>query len=327
MSEQHTPAGNEDVPVNRQRSLVEYLWVAASGFAMGSADVVPGVSGGTMAFILGIYEELINSIKAFTSPAAIRMVLTLKWADAFRTLPWRFLLALGLGLMTAVFTLAQVLEWTLVNHPVYLWSFFFGLVLSSVFVVSRRVEQWNAATFAGLTIAAIAAYVVVGLVPVQTPNAWWFLLLSGAIAVCALILPGISGAFILVLLGKYQYVLAAVNDRDFLTLALVAFGGVIGLVTFAQVISFLFKRYRNVTIAVLIGLMLGSLRKIWPWKEVVEWMTDSHGELVPLIERNIAPVFDQTLIFAVLLAIVGFVVVFSLETFANRSKSGETQQA
>ena len=156
-------------------------------------------------------------------------------------------------------------------------------------------------------IGAVGAYLVVGMVPVQTPETWWFLMLSGALAICAMILPGLSGSFILVLLGKYEYFVRAVNDRDFVALFWAGIGAVIGLVTFAQVLSWLFKRYRDVTVAVLTGFMLGSLRKVWPWKETLEFITDRHGELVPLIERNVLPAlqvngsFNMEIVYASLL--------------------------
>lgn len=312
----------EILQVGKSRKLSDYLGIVARGFAMGSADVVPGVSGGTIAFILGIYEELIESIKAIASPGAIRLVLTFKWGEALRVLPWQFLAAVGAGIFIAVLTLARGLEWLLENQAVYLWAFFFGLVLASVFVVSKQVHRWDATTIGGLVIATIAAYMLVGLVPLQTPNAWWFLILSGALAVCALILPGISGAFILVLLGKYQYILGAVNNRDFVTIILVGLGAVIGVSSFAQVVSFLFRRYHNATVAVLTGLILGSLRKIWPWKETLQTIIDRHGELIPVLQKNVLPeAFGTETIIAIVLAVTGFALVFGLDYHANRDNS------
>jgi putative membrane protein len=272
----------------KQRSLKEYFGLTLRGICMGASDIVPGVSGGTMAFILGIYEELIDSIRTVGQPEFLQAVLKFRIKDAFQILNWQFLLAVGLGILIAIFTLAKGLEWLLLNQPVYLWSFFFGLVIASVFTVSKRVKKWTPPLWAMMVIGAVGAFVLVGLVPAQTPDAWWFLILSGAFAICAMILPGISGAFILVLLGKYQFVLNAVNERDFLTLILVAVGAGIGLVSFAQLLGWLFKRYHDMTVAVLIGLMVGSLRKIWPWKVDVDWLRDavggflldSHGERV-----------------------------------------------
>lgn len=307
---------------NQKRTIKDYLSLAARGFAMGAADVVPGVSGGTMAFILGIYEELINSIKTMSSLETIKMLLSFKLKEAFTSLPWPFLLAVGLGILTAIFSLAQFLEWTLENYPALLWSFFFGLVAASIITVTKRVKQWNATAIASLVVGTIFAYILVGLVPVETPNAPWFLFLSGAIAICAMILPGISGSFILVLLGKYEYILSAVNTRDFFTLFLVAAGAGIGLVTFAQVLGWLFKRYHDLTVALLIGFMVGSLRKIWPWKETIETYVDRHGEILPLVQNNILPAsVDSTVIFALVLAIVGFILVFGLDYWASAQET------
>jgi putative membrane protein len=204
------------------RTFKDYLGLTARGFAMGSADVVPGVSGGTMAFILGIYEELVNSIRDMVNPAAVKLIVRFKFKEALAVLPWKFLLAVGIGILLAIFSLARFLEWMLENHPALLWSFFFGLVIASIFTVSKRVKQWGVTTIVSTVIGAIVAYIIVGLVPAKTPDTPWFLFLSGTLAICAMILPGISGAFILVLLGKYEYVLSAVNDRDILTLFIVA---------------------------------------------------------------------------------------------------------
>jgi putative membrane protein len=303
----------------KSRALKDYLGLLARGFAMGASDVVPGVSGGTMAFILGIYEELINSIRALLNPEAIKLLLSFKIKAALDSLPWKFLLALGTGILLAIFTLARFLEWMLVNHPALLWSFFFGLVAASIFTVVKRVKKWTAAPIVAVVIGAIAAFYIVGLVPSETPNAAWFLFLSGFVAICAMILPGISGSFILVLMGKYQYVLSAVNNRDFVTLFLVAAGAAIGIVTFAQVLGWLFKRYHDVTVAVLIGLMAGSLRKIWPWKETISFITDRHGEQIPAAQINILPpAWTSDVTFALVLAIIGFAVVFAMDHWVSR---------
>ena len=288
---------------------------------MGASDVVPGVSGGTMAFILGIYEELINSIKSIDLNV-IRLALTLKLKEVFAIVPWRFLLAVFSGILLAIFSLAKGLEWLLENQPVLIWSFFFGLVIASCFTVSKRVKNWNAATLTALILSAIGAFILVGLVPVSTPDELWFIFLSGVIAICAMILPGISGSFILVLLGKYQTILSAVNNRDFLTLFVFMLGAAIGIITFARFISWLFNRYHDLTVAVLIGLMVGSLRKVWPWKETISTILDRHGEEIPLVQHNILPVnFNAEVIFAIGLVILGIVVVIGLENMALQQEA------
>ncbi len=317
----HEPA---EIELGRKRSPLEYGGLALRGFLMGAADVVPGVSGGTMAFILGIYEELILSIRAAARPPFWRALLKLRIPDALKAVNAGFLIAVLSGILLAIFTLAQGLEWLLTNQPVYLWSFFFGLVLASVVTVSDRVKHWTPSLLLAALAGAVAAYILVGLVPVQTPETWWFLILSGALAICAMILPGISGAFILVLLGKYQYVLGAVNARDFVTVGMVGIGAVVGLICFAQVLGWLFKRYHDVTVAILIGLMVGSLRKIWPWKEVVAFITDRHGERIPTVEHNILPAltvngsFNMEIAIALGLVILAFVLVIVIERVANR---------
>ncbi|MCX7707187.1 MAG: DUF368 domain-containing protein [Anaerolineae bacterium] len=307
----------------RSRTLRDYLGLAARGFAMGSADVVPGVSGGTMAFILGIYEELVASIRTVGRPEFLRPLFALRWGQAFQALNWPFLVAVASGILLAILSLARGLEWLLIHHPVLIWSFFFGLVLGSVLTVSLRVKRWRLPLWIALVLGAVGAYVLVGLVPLHTPNTWWFLFLSGALAICAMILPGISGAFILVLLGKYQTVLSAVNQRDIVTLALVAAGAAVGIVSFAQLLGWLFKRYHDMTVALLTGLMLGSLRKVWPWKITLEAIPDDRGELLPVLQQNVLPpllvdgAINLELVFAAGLAITGFVVVVLLERWAK----------
>lgn len=303
------------------RSLADYFWVTVRGFCMGAADVVPGVSGGTMAFILGIYDELLHAIHA-VDINFIRRLITLRWREAFERLPWRFLLALGLGIGLAILTLAEALSWALHHHPAPVWAFFFGLVLASVAVVSRRVQRWRWHTYGLFALATVGAFVLVGLTPAQTPDAPWFLFLSGAIAICAMILPGISGAFILVLLGKYQYVLDALVRGDIVTLAIVAAGCAAGLLTFVRVLRWLLKRYGDSTVAVLAGFMLGSLRKVWPWKETVEMQLGGGGEALFVQEINIWPqALTPETALAVVLMVAGIGLVWGIEAIASRRKT------
>jgi putative membrane protein len=308
-------------PFARSRSLGGYLAVAARGFCMGSADVVPGVSGGTMAFILGIYEELVESIRMGGRPVFWRALAGLDLREALRLVNFPFLAWLAAGIVSAILVLAPGIEWTLVNQPVLIWSFFFGLVLASVFVVSRRIPDWTPALWAALGLGTLGAYVLVGLVPVETPTAAWFLFLSGAIAICAMILPGISGSFILVLLGKYQYMVAAVNSRDVITIFWAGLGAAVGIVTFAQLLGWLFRRYHDLTVALLTGFMLGSLRKVWPWKETVAFIVDRHGAILPTVERNVLPALGVEVGYAVMVALVGLTAVWVLDRVANREQT------
>lgn len=312
----------EAAPSERdKRSLKDYLLISVRGFAMGCADVVPGVSGGTMAFILGIYEELVESIREITQPNVIKAATRFNIRELLQIVNWPFLLAVAIGIMAAVLTLAQALEFALETYPVYVWSFFFGLVLASAIVVAQRCEEWHYSRFIAMGVGAVFAFALVGLVPAETPNTWWFLMLSGALAICAMILPGISGAFILVLLGKYEYVLGAVNDRDILTIAFVGMGTVIGILSFARFLGWLFKKYHDLTIVFLTGLMIGSLRKIWPWK------ADALAAIEDEVSTNVLPQFvvngslNTEVALAIGLALVGFVLVIVLERVASREHS------
>jgi putative membrane protein len=287
---------------------------------MGAADVVPGVSGGTMAFILGIYEELIDSIRSFDLDF-FRLLLSLRPRDALDHVSWQFLLAVGTGILTAVFTFARVLSWLLQNRPVLIWSFFFGLIVASVFTVSRYIKTWSPSIFIWIGLGTISAYFLVGMIPISTPDTPWFLFMSGAIAICAMILPGISGAFVLVLLGKYSYVLRAVNQHDFFTLFLVATGAIAGLMSFVRLLKWLFDRHHDLTVAILTGLMLGSLRKVWPWKKTLQTITGPHGHSIVTAQTNILPhCWDKEVTTGLCLATLGLLIVLSLDFWAYKKK-------
>ena len=295
------------------RTLSDYLILAIKGFCMGAANVIPGVSGGTMALILGIYEELIHAIHSLNL-RFLRLITLLKVREALSSVSWPFLLPVGLGILLATLSLAKALSWILANYPVIVWSFFFGLILSSVYTVSKVLRQWKISTFIAIGLGAMAAYFLFDLVPVATPNAIWFIFLSGFLAICAMILPGISGAYILVLLGKYHYILEAINNRDFGTLLILIAGALVGLLSFVRVIGWLLKRYHDLTMAILIGLMLGSLRKIWPWGETLTTFIDSHGKDVPALP----PSFTSEVVLALLFMFIGFLVVLSMSFLARK---------
>ncbi len=284
-----------------------------TGFGMGSADIVPGVSGGTVAFIMGIYEELIQSIKTVSGEVP-KLFLQGKFREAWEKIPFAFLIPLAIGLFTAVLSLSNAVSYLLQTYPEFLWSFFFGLIVASVMIVRKRVVTWNTHDYAAVVLMTVVAYVVVGAVPVETPNTLLALFLSGAIAICAMILPGISGSFLLVIMGKYEQVLMAINSRDFLSLAVFGLGTVVGLGLFSRVLSWLFKKHHDVVIAMLMGFMVGSLRKVWPWKEVLLTRINSHGELVPVVEQNILPgQFNTDVLFSIALMILGYLLVTMLD--------------
>jgi putative membrane protein len=249
---------------------------------MGTSDLIPGVSGGTMALILGIYQELISSLGSLTSTAFLTALARLHVRRAFRLANGSFLLAVLLGIATAVAALSRVMHWLLTHHPSGVHALFFGLILASTGLVARRVGHWTVGGIVGAALAAVGAFWLVGLTPAVTPGAPAFLLFSGALAVCALMLPGISGAFVLVLLGKYDAALAAVTHVDLAVLAPLAIGAVVGLLTFARLLAWLLRRAHDVTLAILAGFMLGSLRKVWPFVTAnghVTWPWLSAGAL------------------------------------------------
>lgn len=304
----------------------KYFRLFITGFAMGTADLIPGVSGGTVAFLSGIYEELLQSIK-IVSGKVLRLALQFKIKDAFNTVPFAFLLPLAVGLFTALFSLANLLSFLLAEYPSFVWAFFFGLVLASTWIVLKRVIKWDISDILAFSVSTIITYFVVGAIPIETPNNLPFVFLSGVIAICAMILPGISGSFILLLLGKYQQILAAVTNRDILTLGVFMIGCVIGLSLFSRVLSWLFKHHHDISVAILAGVMLGSVRKIWPWKEVVMTRINSHGEVVPLVEKNILPSsFDFGVLFIVILSLVGAAIVLYLNKFElTKEQTGDIE--
>ena len=288
---------------------------------MGAADVVPGVSGGTIAFITGIYEELINSIKG-VNLKAIKLFFTGRWFSFWKQINGNFLLAVFSGIFISVLSLAKVLEYLLENQPILIWSFFFGLVIASSYVVSRKIARWQYPKIVALVAGIGIAFYITSVTPTTTTDASWFVIFSGGLASCAMILPGISGSFILLLLGKYTFALHAVNERIILDLLLLAAGAVTGLIIFANLLSWLLRKYHDVTIAVLVGFMIGSLNKIWPWKETLKTIV-VEGEVRPLVEKNILPSVgnpgDQFWL-ALLMLVAGVTLILSVEIGLTRNK-------
>ena len=288
---------------------------------MGAADVVPGVSGGTIAFITGIYEELINSIKGINLKA-IKLFFTGRWFSFWKQINGNFLLAVFSGIFISVLSLAKVLEYLLENQPILIWSFFFGLVMASSYVVSRKIARWQYPKIVALVAGIGIAFYITSVTPTTTTDASWFVIFSGGLASCAMILPGISGSFILLLLGKYTFALHAVNERIILDLLLLGAGAVTGLIIFANLLSWLLRKYHDVTIAVLVGFMIGSLNKIWPWKETLKTIV-VEGEVRPLVEKNILPSVgnpgDQFWL-ALLMLVAGVILILSVEIGLTRNK-------
>ena len=305
------------------RKLQDYFVIGLKGMAMGAADVVPGVSGGTIAFISGIYEELLSTI----SNVNLSLLKTLKTSGikaAWKQLNGSFLVALFLGIFVSIVSLAKVIKHLLESQPILLWSFFFGLVLASIIYIAKQITDWNFEAFLILIIGAVLAYFITTLNPLVSENSSsLFVFLAGAIAICAMILPGISGSFILVLLGAYKTVLEAINNRDFKTILVFMAGAVVGLLTFSRVLKWLFKNHKNLTLAVLTGFIIGSLNKIWPWKETLTWRINSRGVEVPFNQQSISPFsFDEDpqLIMAIVFAVLGFVLILGMEKLAIKKQ-------
>ncbi|CAH0537743.1 DUF368 domain-containing protein [Vibrio marisflavi] len=304
---------------------MNYLFTFLKGLAMGAADVVPGVSGGTIAFITGIYDHLLESIRRVNFNL-LKVIKSQGLKAAFNHINGGFLIALFAGILTSIATLAKLISWLLTTHPIPVWSFFFGLILVSVYHMFRQVEQKSLSRFLTLIIGVIAAYTITVLSPSQVEPTAINLVLSGAIAICAMILPGISGSFILLLIGIYTPVLDAVKSLNIDVLILFAGGCVIGLLTFSHLLSWLLKNFRDLTITFLIGLMMGTLPKIWPWKETLTWRVNSHGEQVPLLQHNLMP-FDYQAItsqpdrfwLALVMMVLAVALVLGLEKFAEQS--------
>ena len=306
-----------------KRSLKDYIIISLKGMAMGAADVVPGVSGGTIAFISGIYEELLNSISSFKF-SLINVLKNEGIKVVWKKINGSFLLALFIGICFSVLSLAKLIENLLENHPILMWSFFFGLVLASIIYIAKQIKLWNIKCYLYLIFGLIFAYYITTLNPVITQNSSpWFLFLAGMIAICAMILPGISGSFILVLLGAYKPILNAINTKDFFSIIIFMAGAVLGLLTFSRVLKWLFSTYKNYTLALLIGFIAGSLNKIWPWKETISWRTNSKGIEVPFTTTSVSPFSfdgDSKLLMAGLLAIIGFGLILLLEKLAVKKE-------
>lgn len=305
------------------RSFTDYLIISLKGIAMGAADVVPGVSGGTIAFISGIYEELLETISHFN----FKLIKTLReqgiksaWIQA----NGNFLLALFIGIGISVVSLAKFITWLLENEPILLWSFFFGLVLSSVWYIGKQIQKWSFPIFL-LTLLGLTFGYAITIVPSASSDnvGLSFLFFSGVVASCAMILPGISGSYILLLMGVYSVVINAITEKEYVVIAVVGIGVIVGLLSFSRVLKWLFTKFKSQMLAVLTGIMLGSINKIWPWKQIITTYIDRYGEEKPLLESSILPSSyngDSQLLWAVLLAVVGFGLILLLERGAIQKK-------
>jgi len=307
------------------RTLKNYLTIGMKGVAMGVVDIIPGVSGGTIAFITGIYERLIGAIKSINFKN-LKLLFTGKFKEFWKNVDGAFLLCLVLGIATGFLSFVYVITYLLENHHVLIWAFFFGLVLASTLFVGKTVK-WNWKTVLAFLLFAVVSFFITSPEnkPISPESSYWFIFLCGAIAICVMILPAVSGAFILVLLGQYDFILNAVKTFDILVMLTFLSGALIGIISFSNVLSWLLKNFKMITLASLTGFMFGSLNKIWPWKETLATYINSSGVEKVLIEKNLSPAkFEQltgnpSQLFAVILLIlIGFSIVFIIEFIAKK---------
>src|SRR5690554_948595 len=270
------------------RSTKDYLILSCKGMMMGAADAVPGVSGGTIAFITGIYEELIDSIRQF-NPEAVRILFREGPLSCWRHVNGNFLLALVLGILASLLTLSHLMLYLLDTHPIMIWSFFFGLILASTWSVIRHIRGWDMNRVAVFALGTLLAYIITEQAPGSLEATGLTVFLAGMVAICAMILPGISGSFILLLMGLYAPILGAIKGLEWSILLIFMSGCVAGLLSFSRVLSWAFHHHRMLTLALLGGFMLGSLNKVWPWKYTLSYTINSRGEEVPVLQQNLLP--------------------------------------
>lgn len=303
-----------------QRKLIDYIVIGCKGAAMGAADAVPGVSGGTIAFISGIYEELVSTISNI-KPSLFKTLTKEGIKPFWNKLNGSFILALGTGIIISFISFMKLAKYLLEYHPILIWSFFFGLIIASIYYVGKQINKWRFKVIITLTIGTLIAFFISALPAIKSANSDYFLFFAGAIAICAMILPGISGSFILIVLGAYKTLSNAIHDIDIKKLIIFFLGAAVGLLSFSHILKWLFKKHRDVTLALLTGFIFGSLNKVWPWKKTISYYTDSKGILTPLKQESVSPFnFDgnNQLFTAIFLMIAGFLTIFILEKLGNK---------
>ena len=306
--------------------------IAVKGACMGAADVIPGVSGGTIAFITGIYDQLIGSINSINGEA-IKLFFSGRFKEFWKHINGSFLVSLFCGILFSVLTLAGLMQYLLEHHPIQTWAFFFGLIVASSIFILKGIEGWNMKYVIFVILGIILGVVVCTLSPTQTPDALWFIFLSGAIAICAMILPGISGSFILLILGKYKFIMGAITGltsgaavgESMVILSVFAVGAVCGLLSFSKFLHWLLGRYHKQTLLVLAGFIIGSLVKVWPWNNMEAIVTAQFPEIADMVRATAEPVpaeilsdyitqVDLQIGSAILFALLGFSLVTGIET-------------
>jgi len=301
------------------------LWL--KGMAMGAADVVPGVSGGTIAFISGVYDELLDSLRRLT-PAALVLWYREGFIRFWQHINGAFLLTLFGGVLFSIFSLANLVNYALAHHPILVWGFFFGLIVASILYIGRQLPLGSPGVWVALALGTLIALGISVGKPVQLPGEWWIMFFAGSIAICAMILPGVSGSFLLLLMGVYPVFLQAIATLNWIILLSFFAGCVTGLLLFSHLLSWLLHHYRPQTLAVLTGFLIGSLNIVWPWKHTLTSFIDRHGDSVPLVQENLLPHSyavvtgnsPQTL-WVLLLMALGVVLVLGLEYWSSRDGS------
>lgn len=312
------------------KSKISKIGLIFRGFAMGIAEVIPGVSGGTIAFITGIYTQLLDAIKSILSLEPFIAFKEKGWKGLWAKIDGDFmlylLLGMAVGLILGVFVITHLME----NHPIPLWAFFFGLIIASTWFISKQIPVWGLSTVGLFVFGTVIAYLYTIVSPTNGNESLWFVFISGTIAISALLLPGISGSFILLLMGMYAFIVGSLKNvlTDFNTtylpiVAVFAMGCLLGLATFSRILSWLFKIFPNQTLALLTGFMLGSLNKVWPWKIIVSWRFNSEGEKVPLLEKSVSPfhtgIENPQLFLAIILMVLGVSLMFIFDRLESKS--------
>lgn len=310
-----------------QRQTKDYLLLYLKGISMGAADVIPGVSGGTVAFITGIYDELINSIKSIDL-GVLKLLVQFKVVDAWRKVNGTFLLCILGGILTSLLSLSKLMTYLLNQYPIQVWSFFFGLILVSSPLIFRDIKKWNTITIVAGVSGIVIAYFITIISPTQTPTNLPFIFFCGALAICAMILPGISGAFILLLIGKYEYMITSLISFNIPVIIVFASGCVVGLIGFSKFLGWILTAWRYPALALLAGFMIGSLNKVWPWKEVTDYRIDHLGNQVAAFDKSVMPARfaevtgQNPLVWqAILFVALGILLVVAIEKTAVYLKS------
>jgi len=308
---------------NRKGGKCELIGIFIRGAAMGAADVVPGVSGGTIAFITGIYGRLLNALKSLT-PMALLTLFKQGPMAFWREIDGRFLLTLFLGIIFSIVSLAKMVSFSLDHYPILVWSFFFGLVIASVIYLMRQIQQWRIKELVAVITGTLSAIVISLIRPVELPSEWWMVLIAGSVAICAMILPGISGSFILLLMGVYKVLIHALAEFNIILLMSFSLGCLVGLLAFSHLLSALLKYYESIVFSVLTGFLIGSLNLLWPWKQIVETTINRHGDIIPLVQVNVTPSIYTELTAqpaflgeAIVCLLIGLVLILLLEKTAK----------